>query len=468
MILTAAALIWLGAYVLRGSILWGCAGFLFATCCLGHEFFNVTIGTQVTIDRAGMLVLCGIAVVQRLLGLHDPKPWGKTEWLLTAFLLLLTVHVLVVEEGFGRGNMSAAPYWHLIVGYLFPVGLYFLARQATLDKHRVLEIHAFLIGFGIYLGLTGVLEMSKQWWAVWPGYIADEKVGLHYGRARGPMVQSVSYGLYVSVCFGAALLALASWPLKGKLLVLPASGLMLVAAVLTLTRSVWLGTAAVLLTVIWYCMRDPWRKYIVYGCLGIGLVLVAFKFESITGFPREGSIEDTRSSAECRAQFAYVSWLMFLDRPIFGFGFGNFPEEKLPYLDLRDVEMNMDLIRPLIHHNTYLDLLVELGLVGCALYLAIMIAWTRTAWRLTGDPRRPNWVRYHGILTLAALGSYAIQMMFHEVTFTSIDNSLIFLLAGISSGLFAQGERPSERTEKRWASERAENRRVGQAVDSVV
>jgi len=129
---------------------------------------------------------------------------------------------------------------------------------------------------------------------------------------------------------------------------------------------------------------------------------------------------------------------MFQDRPILGFGFGNFPEEKLAYLDLRKSDLNMDLIRPLIHHNTYLDLLVELGLVGFVLYMGVLIGWGRTAWRLIRQEQLPHWMRYQGILTLGALGSYMIQMLFHEVTFTSVDNSLMFLLAGISSGLAAR------------------------------
>jgi O-antigen ligase len=169
--------------------------------------------------------------------------------------------------------------------------------------------------------------------------------------------------------------------------------------------------------------------------VGAALIVALTKSDALLGFEREGSSEYTRSSAESRASFAYVSWKMFLDRPIFGFGFGQFPEAKWPYIDDRTTNLNLEIIRPLSHHNTYLSLLVELGLVGLTLYLLLLASWVRAAWRLYRGQRGPLWVRAHGALTLCALATYAVQMMFHEVSYTSIDNSIIFLLGGITVGL---------------------------------
>ncbi len=431
------AIVWLAGFTLSGQILWGCAAFLFATCCLGYDYLRFNIGMEFTLDRLWMIVLVAIAIVQRKLGHADPKPWTKLEWTLAGFIVLLGLHVLL-QENPTEPRLSGSPWWHLVVGYVFPACLYFIARQSVLSERRVEGFWVFLVVFGIYLGFTGVMEMTKQWWAVWPRYIADPLAGsgLHFGRARGPMIQSVSYGFYCSVCLCAACLCFLRWGWRGKLLAFPAACLLLAAAVLTHTRSVWMGTALVGALLVWYCLRDPLRKFLIGMAVVGGLCLVILKFDSLVGFQREGTVEDTKTSAECRTAFAVVSWQMFLDRPIFGFGFGNFPEAKFEYLDsLRDYDMVMELIRPLIHHNTYLDILTELGAVGLALYLGIMIGWGRRAWQLIHQSRYPTWSRNQGILTLACLGSYAIQMMFHEVTFTSIDNSLMYLLAGITAGL---------------------------------
>ncbi len=422
---------------MSGHILLGCAAFLFATCCLGYDYLRINLGTEFTLDRIWMIALVGIAIVQRKLGHAEPKPWTKLEWTLAGFIALLGLHILL-QENATESRISGSPLWHMVIGYVFPTCLYFIARQATLTERRVEGLWIFLVLFGTYLGFTGVMEMTQQWWAVWPRYIADPLAGsgLHFGRARGPMIQSVSFGFYCSVCLCAACLCFARWGWRGKLLALPAAGLLLAAAVLTHTRSVWIGTAFVLGLIMWYCFRDPLRKVLI-GAAVVGLLcVVALKFDSLVGFQREGTVEDTKTSAECRTAFAIVSWQMFLDRPIFGFGFGNFPEAKYPYLDsLRDYDMVMELIRPLIHHNTYLDILTELGAVGLALYLGVLVGWGRRSWQLIHQARFPSWSRAQGILTLGCLGSYAIQMLFHEVTFTSIDNSLMYLLAGVSAGL---------------------------------
>lgn len=436
-IAAVVALVWIVAFSLSGHILWGCAAFLFATCCLGYDFLRFNVGTEFTLDRLWMLVLIGIAFVQYKLGHTEERPWTKLEWTLAGFIALLGMHILL-QENSTETRLSGSPWWHMVVGYVFPACLYFIARQTVLSERRVEAFWVFLILFGTYLGFTGVMEMTQQWWAVWPKYIADPLAGsgLHFGRARGPMIQSVSFGFYCSVCLCAACLCFFRWGWRGKLLALPAASLLLASAFLTHTRSVWMGTALVLALIVWYCLRDPFRKVLIGAAVVGALFLVVLKFDSLVGFQREGTVEDTKTSAECRTAFAIVSWQMFCDYPLFGVGFGNFPEAKYPYLDtLRDHDMVMELIRNLIHHNTYLDILTELGAIGLVLYLGVMIGWGRRSWQLIHQSRYPQWMRSQGILTLACLGSYAIQMLFHEVTFTSIDNSLMYLLAGITAGL---------------------------------
>ncbi len=149
-----------------------------------------------------------------------------------------------------------------------------------------------------------------------------------------------------------------------------------------------------------------------------------------------------------RASFAYVSWEMFLDRPILGFGFGQFFREKLPYLSDRTTPLELELIRDFIHHNTYLSLLTETGLVGLGLYLAILCGFARRGWCLCREGN-PQWMCAHGTLLLGTLATYALQMMFHEVSYTAIDNSLLMLVAGMAVGLTAgaRGQRLAARSQ---------------------
>ncbi|HEY2148538.1 MAG TPA: hypothetical protein VGH32_11410, partial [Pirellulales bacterium] len=53
-------------------------------------------------------------------------------------------------------------------------------------------------------------------------------------------------------------------------------------------------------------------------------------------------------------------------------------------------------------------------------------------WR---SPYTPPWARRHAVLLLGAIGIYTSQMLFHELSYSQVDNLLIFFLAGVQAGL---------------------------------
>jgi O-antigen ligase len=224
------------------------------------------------------------------------------------------------------------------------------------------------------------------------------------------------------------------WNRAGQLIWLAIAGVEIAAIAATYTRSVWIGTALAIVVALALSLRGAWRPLVIGALVSVALVLSVAKLDSLANLQREGSATEARESAEMRASFAYVSWQMFLDRPLFGFGFGQFYREKLPYLSDYTTELRLETIRDFIHHNTYLSLLTETGLIGLALYLTILSGFARRGWRLSRDGN-PQWMCVHGILLVGALATYAVQMMFHEVSYTAIDNSLLMLIAGIAVGL---------------------------------
>ena len=168
------------------------------------------------------------------------------------------------------------------------------------------------------------------------------------------------------------------------------------------------------------------------------LLVVAIKRDKLIAFQRDTTTAaDTEQSTYMRASFAYVSWLMFQDRPLTGVGFGQFPQESIHYLGDRRTSLKLEQIRGYIHHNTYLSLLVELGIFGLLLNLAVFACWLTQAWKLWRDRQLPFWVRTHGLLFLAVIACHAIQMLFREVSYAPIENGLIFFIAGTTSSLFA-------------------------------
>ena len=90
-------------------------------------------------------------------------------------------------------------------------------------------------------------------------------------------------------------------------------------------------------------------------------------------------------------------------------------------------------IRGTPNHNTLLNFLVETGLVGASLFVALLVGWGLAAWRLVRHADAP-WLRTQGIVMLAALAMYLPDAMFHGLS-THQDHYLMFFLAGVTASL---------------------------------
>jgi O-antigen ligase len=282
------------------------------------------------------------------------------------------------------------------------------------------------------------LEITQQWWAVFPKHIADPASGIHFGRARGPMVHAVSYGSYLGVC----LLAVWAWQWrfdnKGRLVLMALLPLLAAGVFFSYTRSAWLGIALGMTIMLGLTLRGAWRPLVLGTIVSVGLLLAVTKMDKLVEFDRGENIAHARSSVALRGDMAYLSWNMFLDRPLFGAGFDQFRNAKLPYLADRSSEFKVGYLRNYSHHNTLLSLLTETGLVGLSLFLAVLGGWGWAAWKLARSTEMPDWARAQGALLLGALGVYIAQAAFHELSYTAIDNVLLFTLAGLTVGLHAE------------------------------
>jgi O-antigen ligase len=440
LILMAAVVgvVWGAYFALRGSLVLGGVLYLVLACCLGTYFWSVDLaGITFSLDRFYLIALVGACVVQGRLGRMAPRPFLPVDWLLVGFAAWITLSAFT-HDWRSRSVGEVPVIQHLINGYYIPLTLYFLARHVRLEEGDANAAQAALALFGVYLALTGLLEAAGQWSLVFPRYIANPALGLHFGRSRGPMVHSVSFGIYLATCL------LCVWLWRGRAsapgaavlaLLIP---LFLAAVFYTKTRTVWLGAGSGIFVMLALTLRGRIRVVTLGTLVALALVICVAKMDSIVGLQREGTVADTRQSASMRKSFTYVSWLMFKDRPLAGFGFGQFASAKLPYLSDRSVDLNLESIRTYVHHNTFLSILTETGLIGLALFVAVFWAWARQAWRLARDDGAPPWRQRQAILFLGVMCIAFWQMTGHEITFTPLDMSLLLFLAGMTTAA-AQG-----------------------------
>ncbi len=430
-----AAMLWGTLFLFRGSLFVGLILVLIVGACFGHQFAHFDVGPlTMTLDRLAMVGIAVAYIVQRLLGRIVPRPVTKQDVVLLSFLGVLSVST-IYGFSIGEGQAGVPAAWRLIAGYFMPATIYWIAREIPSTRDRQMLFLGSLTCFGVYLGVTGIAEYTHQWWAVFPKVIADPTAGIHFGRARGPMLQSPTYGIYVSMCLLATWLWLPRLSRGGQLAVFCTLPLMMLGVVFGLTRSVWIGAALGVTIVLALSLQGAWRRMVLGSIVVAGLLVGITRHDSMMGLKREETAAEAAMSANMRISFAYVSWQMFLDRPLMGFGFGNFPTAVAPYLEDRSTAIPLYHIRGLSHHNTLLSLLTETGIIGLSLFLLLLYSWTRTAWIVWRDPRTADWGRSQATLMLGAMGVYVPQLLFHDLTYTPMENSILYLFAGLTASL---------------------------------
>lgn len=431
----AIGLVWASVLVMRGSLMVGCLAFLLVNSCLGYFFYHTRIGpVEMTADRLVLILLTGAYFIHRAVGRTDPKPLTTSDYLTFAFLGWLSLRTFTSDFTATAGD-APAPMWHLIVGYLSPLWIFWIARQSRIDRRSVRLLHVCLIGFGIYLAATAILEITQQWWAVFPRHIADPEVGLHFGRARGPMVQSIVLGFCLSICLFCTWTSRQLVSPRRPWLPVLAMPLLLAGIYFSYTRCVWIGAALGLALIVYLTFSWRVRTVVLGGAMMVGLLVAVVAWDDLVGFQGGRSAGATRDSTAMRGSFAYVSYQMFQDHPIFGCGFGQYAHAKEAYLADRSTSLALEHIRDQLHHITPLSLLVETGLIGFGLFFAMLAAWGRDAWRLWRVANAPDWIRAHGLLMMAVLLAYFANAVFQPVGHMNIVHMMLFFLVGISSGL---------------------------------
>jgi O-antigen ligase len=430
-----AALVWLVAYARWGSLLVGCAVLLVVGYVLGYEYWHGRLGPiPLTLDRIVIVGLVAAFGAQWRWHKLDPKPLALTDWAVGLLLLVFAASTVLNLGGQANPN-SAPPLWRLVAGFCIPTVLYWISRQSRIDLRSWTTLLVFIVGLGAYLTITALAETAQQWWAVVPRYIANPDLGLHFGRARGPQLNSASLGVYLTAAICCAWTLRSHVSRRWQLVLLAMIPLMAVAVFLTYTRSTWLGLATSGFVVLWLSVPRQWRLPVTGSVAMAALLLVVVAWSQIVGLRREGSAAESQHSVQQRTAFAYVSWQMFKDHPIWGVGFGRFYDRKLPYLSDRSQKFELESLRSLDHHNTLLSVMVETGMVGTAALLAVGIAWGWHAWRLAHVTHTPHWLRSHGRLMVALMAAYLPTALFHDITLLPTEMTLLFVMAGVTVGL---------------------------------
>lgn len=338
--------------------------------------------------------------------------------------------------------------------YGIPFFMYFISKNVITDEKAIKKFFFFLSLIGLYLGLTGIFEYFNLKQFIFPRMIALEWVGKFHGRARGPFLQAAVNGTVIGmIIFTTFLLFLFETSRLKKTFYIISLMCMTVTLLLTLTRSSWLAFLIAIFVVPIFIPRL--RRVFVSSLIiliVLSFILSVFVTINIRTFKTETDLyaEDAtliekivhrykaKSSVEGRFDLLKMSFILFLEKPLFGHGYGALNELTKEYgISIQQATLDIDISRIGSIHDTTVSNLVELGLVGAGLYLFIIFyilngyrKMLHTKFQIGGFLGKE--------LTVMCLGTFIVffvNAQLIDMRYFLFPNSLFFCISGIMAGL---------------------------------
>ncbi len=396
------------------------------------------LGSPVPLDR--MLLGLGLLISAVDFGARGGRlRLRPVHVLVAAALAVATVSAVVA------GGLHDAGLFALVDRYgVIPFALFVLAPAVFgMPQSRRLLARAFTV-LGAYLALMSIAHMLGATHLVWPSYIYDESVGIHFSRARGPYVEAVANGIMLVMSAALAGVTAArdsrrSWRLLGALVV----PLCLVGVLLTLTRAVWVGAAlAVVATALAVPALRRWT-------IALGVVVAAGVALAYTAIPGLADLVSQRSGSELPVWDRYnTNWAavrMLFEHPLTGIGWHESAERMPEYVrqgadypvtpGSQDIEV----------HNVFLSRFAELGVAGAFLWCSALVA--AVILPLLRRPELPSLTPWR-VALLPIVIVWGVAAMFGPMPYPQV-NYLLWCVGGIVLlGYTARLDAPSTRASR--------------------
>ncbi len=405
----------------NGLVIW----FLCALFVDGLSKIDLPSLPEVTPERIIWLLLLIIFIAKISLGNIKLKPITVIEWLFVVFCILSLISM--VKGGTLYNKEKGLVLRNILNAFVIPFSILFITKNVIGDINKAKKLIIFFIIIGIYLAVIGIFEHYQFYSLIFPKYIADINYGIHLGRARGPFGNAAVNGLVLSMC-----LFLSIWYLKHvvnkyvKFMLLVSMVISLLAIYFTFTRSAWLSLLVASLIVYKYFPRCRKSYSIIFLFV---IVLSIFKWGSFLTSDRLSGGVLIENPIYDRINLYGASIRMITEKPIFGFGLNSFQNESIKYFHkIPDIPFTGV---GLIPHDTFIGVLVELGIVGMLIYLMIYLSIIKYSMKVYHSYAPDTDERDISILLWCLMSAYIVSSLFIDMRWFLFANSYIYAIVGV-------------------------------------
>jgi O-antigen ligase len=366
------------------------------------------------IDRVAFALLLVTVLVRAVVLRQRVLTIERATWPMLGLALLAMAGVV--------GPFDNQTWCLLAAKFIVPYAMFHLAILVFREERQLRHFEIFALVVLAYLCFTAIAFLAGAKELIFPRFILDESLGYHADRARGPLLQAVANGVSLNML---GILALHA-SLRGRIRGFRAGALLAalpIAILATMTRAVWLSFAASIGVLVFRSNNRGLRR----ACIAIAVVAVLGSL-AVLSFDDQRHIFRDRLQESGPIDFRQAvyagCWQMFLEKPLTGWGVNQLPSELA-----RHVSGYSE--KELYPHNTYLELLVEHGIIGLALYLWLMWEMLRLAWEPVPESETKGFLnqQFHSIWPIL-LGVYWVNAALVVMNYQFV-NGLLFAMAGM-------------------------------------
>jgi O-Antigen ligase len=346
-------------------------------------------------------------------------------WVIDALPALYLAYILVrgrlLPSEFA-GNEASLRGIYGVVG-IAVLGYYFTAFGETSDQFPM-KVARTLLWSGVVVASFALIDAATGW-NLWHNTTGGNG---QVRRVSATLDGPVPLGTFLAtgLAFAVAILV---W--KGpRPLRLPARlliGLSVPALYFTYTRGPILGVAVVAVSMALIANRARWPSLLVLTVVGVLLFAIWHDISSSTIYKERLGVTST---VTVREAIQHESVELFREKPVFGWGYNTFDRVKLT---LPNPDPNL---KTETSHDTYLTVLVELGVTGLVL---LLLPWVVVAWRAVAAGRRrlaDPWIIGGCVGTVVA---FAIGALTYDARFFSFTSALPWIVLGLARSRLMDG-----------------------------
>jgi len=305
-----------------------------------------------------------------------------------------------------------------------------IAYTAVRDRRDAVRLLAVVVVGATIAALTGIASAPAG--------------GADATRATGTVgdANELAAALVIGTCLAAAFGANRHIAAHWRVACIAASGVCLLGILLSLSRGGLLGLGGALIGAV--IVAGRWRPQVAAAAVAVAVVAVGY-FALFASLPARERVTNVGGGTG-RVDLWTVGTRMVEAHPFRGVGTGQFQTASVHYLLRPGAIQRGDFIltKPKVAHNTYLNVLAEVGIIGGAMFGAILLFSLGCMWRAArelhadGDERLELLVR--GLL--AGVVGYLVTCLFISENYSKLFWVILALGPALLAAVRAGTRRP--------------------------